>query len=226
MLQQARDDVLLPTLDGIATHLRTLAHTQAAQPMLSRTHGQTASPTTLGKEIANVVARFGTPAPSDRHDCTERKDQRCCRQLQRTYHQLSGGQLACTGMTFVESLGLVFNPCTTQIEPHDTIAEISDAIRRANTILIDLARDLWGYISLGSSNKSSRKVKSAPQPCRTKSIRLISKMPRRHFRRPIALFEHFSTKLPISRWQRDSHRFHRTFTRTRHRVWPRSTQVA
>ncbi|TNW00320.1 adenylosuccinate lyase, partial [Xylella fastidiosa] len=141
MLQQARDDVLLPTLDGIATHLRTLAHTQAAQPMLSRTHGQTASPTTLGKEIANVVAR-----------------------LERQRHQiatiaLSGkingavGNYNAHTISYPEVIGLHWHnvllrawlglqPIHQQDEPHDTIAEISDAIRRANTILIDLARDL------------------------------------------------------------------------------------
>lgn len=149
MLEQARREVLLPTLDGVTASLRTLAHAQAAQPMLSRTHGQTASPTTLGKEIANVVARLerqrkqiaaveltgkinGAVGNYNAHVAS--------------YPSVNWPQFA---QRFVEGLGLVFNPYTTQIEPHDNVAEIGDATRRANTILIDLARDIWGYISLG-----------------------------------------------------------------------------
>ncbi|MET0288747.1 MAG: adenylosuccinate lyase, partial [Pseudoxanthomonas sp.] len=149
MLERARREVLLPGLHDIADRLRSLAHAQAAQPMLSRTHGQTASPTTLGKEIANVVARL----------------ERQLKQIGAV--ELTGKINGAVGnynahviaypavdwprfaQRFVESLGLVFNPYTTQIEPHDNVAEIGDATRRANTILIDLARDIWGYISLG-----------------------------------------------------------------------------
>ncbi|MCF5987600.1 adenylosuccinate lyase, partial [Xanthomonas perforans] len=147
MLEQARREMLLPSLDGITAALRTLAHAQAAQPMLSRTHGQTASPTTLGKEIANVVARL-----------ERQRKQIAAVELtgkingavgNYNAHLVSYPDLdwAAFAQRFVESLGLVFNPYTTQIEPHDNVAEIGDASRRANTILIDLARDIWGYIS-------------------------------------------------------------------------------
>ncbi|WP_254045026.1 lyase family protein, partial [Xanthomonas citri] len=124
--------------------LRTLAHAQASQPMLSRTHGQTASPTTLGKEIANVVARL-----------ERQRKQIAAVELTGKINGAVGNYNAhlvsypdldwsAFAQRFVESLGLVFNPYTTQIEPHDNVAEIGDASRRANTILIDLARDIWG----------------------------------------------------------------------------------
>ncbi|MEG0183349.1 MAG: adenylosuccinate lyase, partial [Stenotrophomonas sp.] len=149
MLEQARREVLLPSLDNIAGVLRALAHAQAAQPMLSRTHGQTASPTTLGKEVANVVARL-----------ERQRRQIAAVELTGKINGAVGNYNAhviaypdvdwpAFAQRFVESLGLVFNPYTTQIEPHDNVAEIGDAARRANIILIDLARDVWGYISLG-----------------------------------------------------------------------------
>ena len=149
MLREARDAVLLPALDGVTATLRRLAHDQAAQPMLSRTHGQTASPTTLGKEVANVVARL-----------ERQRRQIAAVELTGKINGAVGNYNAhavsypdvdwpAFAQRFVEGLGLPFNPYTTQIEPHDNIAELGDAIRRANTVLIDLARDVWGYISLG-----------------------------------------------------------------------------
>ncbi|ALQ97145.1 adenylosuccinate lyase [Xylella fastidiosa 32] len=203
ILQQARDDVLLPTLDGIATHLRTLAHTQAAQPMLSRTHGQTASPTTLGKEIANVVARL----ERQRHQIATIALSGKINGAVGNYnaHTISYPEInwPAFAQRFVESLGLLFNPYTTQIEPHDTIAEISDATRRANTILIDLARDLWGYISLGYFKQKLKdgEVGSSTMPHKVNPIDFENA--EGNFGVANALFEHFSTKLPISRWQRD-----------------------
>jgi adenylosuccinate lyase len=203
MLEQARRSVVLPAYQGIAESLRSLAHAQADQPMLSRTHGQTASPTTLGKEIANVVAR-----------------------LERQIAQIAGVEL--TGKIngavgnynahiasypavdwpafaekFVTSLGLVFNPYTTQIEPHDNIAEIGDAARRANIILIDLARDIWGYISLGYFKQKLKEgeVGSSTMPHKVNPIDFENA--EGNFGIANALFEHFSAKLPISRWQRD-----------------------
>ncbi len=203
MLGAARKDVLIPAYTGIAASLRKLAHAQATQPMLSRTHGQTASPTTLGKEIANVVAR-----------------------LERQIAQISAVEL--TGKIngavgnynahviaypdvdwqdfarkFVESLGLVFNPYTTQIEPHDNVAEIGDAARRANTILIDLARDVWGYISLGYFKQRLKEgeVGSSTMPHKVNPIDFENA--EGNFGLANALFEHFGAKLPISRWQRD-----------------------
>ncbi|MCC4632925.1 adenylosuccinate lyase [Xanthomonas dyei] len=203
MLEQARRDVLLPTLDGLAATLRSLAHAQAAQPMLSRTHGQTASPTTLGKEIANVVARL-----------ERQRKQIAAVELtgkingavgNYNAHLVSYPQLdwAAFAQRFVESLGLVFNPYTTQIEPHDNVAEIGDATRRANTILIDLSRDIWGYISLGYFKQKLKEgeVGSSTMPHKVNPIDFENA--EGNFGIANALFEHFSAKLPISRWQRD-----------------------
>jgi adenylosuccinate lyase len=203
MLRDARDRVLLPALDGVIAKLRELAHAQAKQPMLSRTHGQTASPTTLGKEIANVVARL----------------ERQRRQIAAV--ELSGKINGAVGnynahvvaypevewpafaQRFVEGLGLVFNPYTTQIEPHDCVAEIGDAVRRANTILIDFARDAWGYISLGYFRQvlKAGEVGSSTMPHKVNPIDFENA--EGNFGLANALFEHFSAKLPISRWQRD-----------------------
>ena len=203
MLAEARSQVLLPTLQGIAASLRQLAHAQAAQPMLSRTHGQTASPTTLGKEVANVVARL----------------ERQIRQIGAV--ELTGKINGAVGNynahlvsypdvdwpafaeCFVSSLGLVFNPYTTQIEPHDNVAEIGDATRRANTILIDLARDIWGYVSLGYFKQKLKEgeVGSSTMPHKVNPIDFENA--EGNFGVANALFEHFSAKLPISRWQRD-----------------------
>ncbi len=203
MLSQARSQVLLPTYTGIAASLRKLAHEQAEQPMLSRTHGQTASPTTLGKELANVVARL----------------ERQIRQIAAV--ELTGKINGAVGNynahvvsypavdwpafaeRFVTSLGLVFNPYTTQIEPHDNVAEIGDAARRANTILVDLSRDIWGYISLGYFKQTLKEgeVGSSTMPHKVNPIDFENA--EGNFGLANALFEHFSAKLPISRWQRD-----------------------
>ncbi|MBP3973381.1 adenylosuccinate lyase [Pseudoxanthomonas spadix] len=203
MLSQARREVLLPSLEGIAASLRALAHAQAEQPMLARTHGQTASPTTLGKEMANVVARL----------------ERQIRQIAAVEltakingavgnynaHVVSYPQVdwPAFAQRFVEGLGLVFNPYTTQIEPHDSLAELGDASRRANTILIDLARDIWGYISLGYFRQRLKEgeVGSSTMPHKVNPIDFENA--EGNFGVANALFEHFSAKLPISRWQRD-----------------------
>lgn len=203
MLEQARREVLLPTLDGIAGTLRTLAHTQAGQPMLSRTHGQTASPTTLGKELANVVARL-----------ERQRKQIAAVELTGKINGAVGNYNAhiasypdvdwpAFAERFVTGLGLVFNPYTTQIEPHDNIAEIGDAARRANIILIDLARDIWGYVSLGYFKQRLKEgeVGSSTMPHKVNPIDFENA--EGNFGIANALFEHFSAKLPISRWQRD-----------------------
>jgi adenylosuccinate lyase len=187
----------------LAANLRTLAHAHAALPMLSRTHGQTASPTTLGKELANVVHRL----------------ERQLTQLERveilgkingavgnynahvvTYPEVDWPALS---RRLVESLGLVWNPYTTQIEPHDGIAELCDALRRANTILIDLCRDVWGYISLGYFKQALKdgEVGSSTMPHKVNPIDFENA--EGNFGVANALFGHFSEKLPISRWQRD-----------------------
>ena len=203
MMRDAREGVLLPALDQLDARLDGMAKAFAAQPMLSRTHGQTASPTTLGKEIANVLAR-----------------------LRRQRSQIAGVELLgkingavgnynahvvaypdidwpAFAQRFVESLGLVFNAHTTQIEPHDCIAEISDATRRSNTILIDFARDIWGYISLGYFRQTLKagEVGSSTMPHKVNPIDFENA--EGNFGIANALFEHFSAKLPISRWQRD-----------------------
>ncbi len=203
MLHEAREAVLLPALDGIAAQLRAMAHAQAAQPMLSRTHGQTASPTTLGKELANVVARL-----------ERQRAQIAAVELTGKINGAVGNYNAhvaaypdvdwpAFARRFVESLGLVFNPFTTQIEPHDTIAEISDATRRANTILIDLARDVWGYVSLGYFRQKLKdgEVGSSTMPHKVNPIDFENAEGNLGIAN--ALFGHFSEKLPISRWQRD-----------------------
>jgi len=191
------------SLDNIAGVLRALAHAQAAQPMLSRTHGQTASPTTLGKEVANVVARL-----------ERQRRQIAAVELTGKINGAVGNYNAhviaypdvdwpAFAQRFVESLGLVFNPYTTQIEPHDNVAEIGDAARRANIILIDLARDVWGYISLGYFKQKLKEgeVGSSTMPHKVNPIDFENA--EGNFGIANALFEHFSAKLPISRWQRD-----------------------
>ena len=203
MLAEARASVLLPALDGIVASLRALAHAQAAQPMLSRTHGQTASPTTLGKEMANVVARL-----------ERQRAQLAAVELTGKVNGAVGNYNAHVAAypevdwpvfarRFVEGLGLVFNPYTTQIEPHDCIAELGDAARRANTILVDLCRDTWGYISLGYFRQKLREgeVGSSTMPHKVNPIDFENA--EGNFGIANALFGHFSEKLPISRWQRD-----------------------
>ena len=203
MLRQARDTVLLPALDDIIARLRALAHEQAAQPMLSRTHGQTASPTTLGKEVANVVARL-----------QRQRAQIAAVELTGKINGAVGNYNAhlvsypdvdwpAFARRFVEGLGLPFNPYTTQIEPHDNIAELGDAVRRANTVLIDLARDVWGYISLGYFRQKLKEgeIGSSTMPHKVNPIDFENA--EGNFGLANALFEHFSAKLPVSRWQRD-----------------------
>lgn len=203
MLRDARDGVLLPALDAVIAKLRAMAHEQAALPMLSRTHGQTASPTTLGKELANVVARL-----------ERQRRQIAAVEITGKINGAVGNYNAhvasypdvdwpALARTFVEDLGLVFNPYTTQIEPHDCIAELGDAVRRANTILVDLARDIWGYISLGYFRQvlKAGEVGSSTMPHKVNPIDFENA--EGNFGLANALFEHFSAKLPISRWQRD-----------------------
>lgn len=204
MLSQARQDVLLPKLDGLIEKLRTMAHDYASQPMLSRTHGQTASPTTLGKELANVVAHT-TPRRSAGRLADAGQDQRRGGQLQCAQH----GKLIpiwdwpAFSKHFVESLDLDWQPYTTQIEPHDGIAELSDVAKRIDTILIDLCRDIWGYISQGYFKQvvKAGEVGSSAMPHKVNPIDFENA--EGNFGIANALFEHFAAKLPISRWQRD-----------------------
>ena len=202
-LKACRDQVLLPGLDAICNTLRDMAQKFAEVPMLSRTHGQTASPTTVGKEIANVLVRLdktrqaiaAVPLMAKMNGAVGNYNAHVA-----SYPDVDWPAFA---QRFVEGLGLVFNPYTTQIEPHDNVAEIGDAARRANTILTDLARDIWGYISLGYFKQKLKEgeVGSSTMPHKVNPIDFENA--EGNFGIANALFEHFSAKLPISRWQRD-----------------------
>jgi len=203
MLRDARDTVLLPALDKLLATLKQVAHALAGQPMLARTHGQTASPTTLGKEIANVVARLQRQRAQIAAVALSGKINGAVGNYNAhvvAYPEVDWPALA---QRFVESLGLDFNPYTTQIEPHDGVAEISDAIRRANTILIDFCRDIWGYISLGYFRQELKhgEVGSSTMPHKVNPIDFENAEGNLGIAN--ALFAHFAEKLPISRWQRD-----------------------
>ncbi|MBI1890970.1 MAG: adenylosuccinate lyase [Burkholderiales bacterium] len=204
MLKAARDAVMLPALQGVIDKLAALAHEHAEVPMLSRTHGQPASPTTLGKEIANVVAR-----------------------LRRAEQRISGVKIlgkmngavgnynahlsayptfnweAFSKNVIEQRLGLSFNPYTIQIEPHDYMAELFDAIARTNTILLDLNRDIWGYISLGYFKQRTKagEIGSSTMPHKVNPIDFENS--EGNLGLANAMLKHMSEKLPVSRWQRD-----------------------
>ncbi len=203
MLHEARENVLLPTLRKLTTELRALAHAHAALPMLSRTHGQTASPTTVGKEIANVVARLQRQHAAFAAVAISGKINGAVGNYNAhavAYPEVDWARFA---QRFVESLGLTFEPYTTQIEPHDYIAELCDAAKRIDTICIDLCRDIWGYISLGYFRQAVKagEVGSSTMPHKVNPIDFENA--EGNFGVANALFEHFAAKLPISRWQRD-----------------------
>jgi adenylosuccinate lyase len=203
MLRDARDGVLLPELDKAEGKLRELAHAHASLPMLSRTHGQTASPTTLGKELANVVARLERQRRQLAAITIPAKINGAVGNF--NAHAIAYPDIDWRAFSrrFVESLGLEWNEYTTQIEPHDGIAEICDAQRRIDTILVDLARDVWGYISLGYFRQKLKagEVGSSTMPHKVNPIDFENA--EGNFGVANALFGHFSEKLPISRWQRD-----------------------
>jgi len=203
MLHDAREQVLLPQLDAVIATLRDMAHQHADLPMLSRTHGQTASPTTLGKELANVVARLerqrqrlaGIEIPAKINGAVGNYNA----------HVVSYPDIDWRGFSrrFVEGLGLTWNPYTTQIEPHDGVAEYCDIVRRADVILVDLARDIWGYISLGYFKQALKEgeVGSSTMPHKVNPIDFENA--EGNFGVANALLGHFAQKLPLSRWQRD-----------------------
>ncbi len=203
MLSQARVQVLQPALDTLIDKLRARANQWADLPMLSRTHGQTASPTTVGKELANVVARL--QSQSARFALVPLLGKINGAVGNYNAHVVAYPEVdwPAFSQNFVESLGLTWNPYTTQIEPHDCIAELGDALRRINTILIDLCRDIWGYISLGYFKQALKEgeVGSSTMPHKVNPIDFENA--EGNFGLANALFEHFSAKLPISRWQRD-----------------------
>jgi adenylosuccinate lyase len=204
MLKAARAEVLLPTLDRIVERLATLSVELADVPMLSRTHGQTASPTTVGKEIANVVARLRTS-----------RERIAGVQLLAKMNGAVGNYNAhlaaypevdweaFSKRVIEDGLGLSFNAYTIQIEPHDYMAELFDAVTRTNTILIDWSRDVWGYISLGYFKQRTKEgeIGSSTMPHKVNPIDFENA--EGNFGLANALLTHLSQKLPISRWQRD-----------------------
>ena len=204
MLKTARAEVLLPTLDRIIAKLTEMAHATAATPMLSRTHGQTASPTTVGKEIANVVARL-------RHAHTRIADVKLLAKMNGAVGNYNAHLSAWPDFDWEgfsrrvveERLGLVFNPYTIQIEPHDYMAELFDAVTRTNTILIDWARDVWGYVSVGYFKQRTKagEIGSSTMPHKVNPIDFENA--EGNFGLANAVLAHLSQKLPISRWQRD-----------------------
>jgi adenylosuccinate lyase len=203
MLRDARDEVLLPALDKAIARLRNMAHTMSSLPMLARTHGQTASPTTLGKELANVVERLNRQRAQIAHVELLGKINGAVGNY--NAHVIAYPEVDWKTLSerFVQSLGLVWNEYTTQIEPHDCIAELCDAIRRSNTILIDLCRDVWGYISLGYFRQQLKagEVGSSTMPHKVNPIDFENA--EGNLGLANALLSHFAEKLPISRWQRD-----------------------
>jgi adenylosuccinate lyase len=203
MLREARNQSLLPMIDEVIQSIVQMAHQHADKPMLSRTHGQNASPTTVGKELANVATR-----------------------LQRQRDQLSGASILgkmngavgnynahlvaypeidwpALSQEFISDLGLEMNPYTTQIEPHDYMAELFDTVCRCNTILLDFCRDIWSYISLGYFKQKTiaGEIGSSTMPHKVNPIDFENA--EGNIGIANALLNHFSAKLPVSRWQRD-----------------------
>ena len=204
MLQGARDRVLLPALDGLVATLRTMAHAQAELPMLSRTHGQTASPTTLGKEIANVVARLATARTRIAAVPLLAKMNGAVGNYNAHLAAYPGFDWEGFARKVVEKrLGLVFNAHTTQIEPHDSMAELFDAFARANTILLDWSRDVWSYVSLGYFKQRLKdgEIGSSTMPHKVNPIDFENA--EGNLGLANALLAHLSHKLPVSRLQRD-----------------------
>jgi adenylosuccinate lyase len=203
MLREARGQVLLPTMDNVINAVVALAHNNAELPLLSRTHGQPATPTTVGKEMANVAYRL-------------RRQRELLTQVPMlgkingavgnyNAHLIAYPEVDWQGFAekFVTDLGLDWNPYTTQIEPHDYIAEMFDAIARYNTVLIDFSRDIWGYISLGyfKQRTIAGEVGSSTMPHKVNPIDFENAEGNLGIAN--ALFDHLAAKLPISRWQRD-----------------------
>lgn len=203
MCQGARQQVMLPTLDKIIEKLCELAHAYADIPMMSRTHGQPATPTTMGKEMANVAyrlqrARSRIAAVELLGKINGAVGNYNAHLAAYPHHDWEG-----FAKCFVESLGLTFNPYTIQIEPHDGLAELFDAISRTNSILIDLDRDIWGYISLGFFKQKVKagEIGSSTMPHKVNPIDFENS--EGNLGLANAVLKHLAEKLPVSRWQRD-----------------------
>jgi len=202
-LAAARKDVLLPVLRDLAATIRELAHAHADVPMLSRTHGQPATPTTLGKEIANVYARIERQIVAIERVPVKGKANGAVGNYNAhlaAYPDVDWERLAAK---LVAGLGLEFSPYTTQIEPHDYMAELFDAIARANTVLIDFDRDIWGYVSIGYFRQRvvEGEVGSSTMPHKVNPIDFENS--EGNLGLANAVLRHLAEKLPISRWQRD-----------------------
>ncbi len=203
MCQGAREQAMLPALDKIIERLRELAHAYADIPMMSRTHGQPATPSTMGKEMANVAYRLQRARARIAQVELLGKINGAVGNYNAHLAAYPGYDWEGFAKKFVESLGLTFNPYTIQIEPHDALAELFDAFARANSILIDLDRDVWGYISLGFFKQKVKagEIGSSTMPHKVNPIDFENS--EGNLGLANAVLKHLAEKLPISRWQRD-----------------------
>jgi len=203
MLSTAKNDVILPYCNRVVDAIKEKAIEYKAMPMMSRTHGQPASPTTLGKEMANVVARLQRQVKQI--EATEQLGKTNGAVGNYNAHLSAYPEVNWQGFAeeFVTSLGVTFNPFTTQIEPHDYIAELFDAIARFNTILLDFDRDVWGYICLGHFKQKTiaGEIGSSTMPHKVNPIDFENS--EGNLGLANAIFDHLAEKLPVSRWQRD-----------------------
>ncbi|PCI21576.1 MAG: adenylosuccinate lyase [Piscirickettsiaceae bacterium] len=203
MLKEGRDEVMGPAIANVIDDIKDKAIDYAAIPLLSRTHGQTASPTTMGKEFANIVARLERQLLQLEDIDILGKINGAVGNYNAHYSAYPDIDWPAFAEEFVESLGLTFNPYTIQIEPHDYIAEYFHVLARINTILIDFSRDAWGYISIGYFKQKTiaGEIGSSTMPHKVNPIDFENA--EGNFGIANALMNHFSEKLPISRWQRD-----------------------
>ena len=207
-LKASRDEVLLPALDTVIAKMTDMAHAFAGQPMLSRTHGQTASPTTVGKEIANVVHRLvnarakiaAVPLNAKMNGAVGNYNAHLAAWPEHDWEAFSRKVIETAEP---QGLGLTYQPYSIQIEPHDYMAELFDAIARTNTILIDWSRDVWGYVSVGyfKQRLKAGEIGSSTMPHKVNPIDFENA--EGNLGLANALLRHLSEKLPISRWQRD-----------------------
>ena len=207
-LKSSRDQVVLPALDKVIAKMRDMAHTYADEPMLSRTHGQTASPTTVGKEIANVVVRLSAARAKIAAVPLMAKMNGAVGNFNAHLAAWPGFDWEAFSRKVIETpeplgLGLTFQPYSIQIEPHDYMAELFDAVARTNTILIDWSRDVWGYVSVGYFKQRLKdgEIGSSTMPHKVNPIDFENA--EGNLGLANALLKHMSEKLPISRWQRD-----------------------
>ncbi len=203
MLKSARDAVMLPFLTGLMARLSELSLQLANLPMLSRTHGQTASPTTMGKELANVLYRLQRQQKQLESNDILGKINGAVGNFNAHLSAYPHFDWERFAKQFVESLGLTYNPMTIQIEPHDYMAELYDTLARINTILIDLNRDIWGYISVGYFKQKVKagEIGSSTMPHKVNPIDFENS--EGNLGLANAVLRHMAEKLPISRWQRD-----------------------